>query len=190
MRLAALGELFNAKLSEASQVLYFEALKDLELFDVTEAMGKAARFCKFMPRPVEIREFACGTVDEDAVNAWNGWKQAARMGGAGRSLICDDVTAKTISTTFGSWVEACLVELSPEMWANKRKEFIANFKIYRERKSTTDVGYKLLRGSYSHDGKPMYIDDDGSVMWISYENARQLLAGSDDEHEFNRRLSN
>src|SRR5690242_13414167 len=94
LRLTALSELFNVKLSEAAQVLYFEALSDLEMPALIDALGQAAKRCKFMPKPVELRELAIGNIDDAAALAWNSWKEAARKGGSMRSLVCDRVLAE------------------------------------------------------------------------------------------------
>lgn len=185
-RLTTLSELFGARLSEATQVLYFEALQDLELDWLIRAISQSAKHCKFMPKPVELREFAIGPIEDQALVAWNGWRRAARLGGASRSLICDSAAAFAIENTFGSWPEACVLELSPEMWASKRKEFTQNYRIALLREYLGP--YRFLKGTGTIDNKwnkTLFLDDDGGVVENLIEDARAELKNGPDERTFN-----
>ena len=129
-RLMALGELFNAKLSEAAQTLYFDALSDLDIDDVVCGMTDAAKSCKFMPKPIEIRELATSSVDDDAEESWEALKSNSRRLGAYDSSWRDDVSETAIQTLyaiFGNWSNFCTWDYSHEMWAAKRKEFIRSY---------------------------------------------------------------
>lgn len=123
-RLTAVAEVFDAKCSEAKITLYFEALKDLDVFSVLEALDAAITTCKFFPKPVEIRELAIGTVEDLAESAWVEVKDEMRRLGAYGSPVFEAAAAFAVTDTFGSWPAACGAELSPEMWASKRKEFL------------------------------------------------------------------
>ena len=128
-RLNALAELFDAKFSEVKQQMYFEALKDLDLCWVIEALNDAAKKCTFMPKPAELRVFAQGDPQEAAEQAWVDFKEAARQIGAYRDWMPDDPeTAQAVIDVFGTWPKACETDFSAEMWASKRKEFIASYK--------------------------------------------------------------
>jgi len=123
-RLVVLGELFDAKLSAAKQALYFEALRDLPFGDVAAALNAAAKVCIFMPRPAELRRLAIGDADDLAEQAWMTMRRAmACIGGYSSLVTSNPALGEAILATFGSWPEACSSELSPEMWAAKRKEF-------------------------------------------------------------------
>jgi hypothetical protein len=129
-RLMALGELFNAKLSEAAQMLYFDALADLEIADVVCGMTEAAKSCKFMPKPIEIRERATSSVEDDADEQWELLKSNSRSLGAYDREWRDDVSETAVATLyaiFGDWANFCLWDLSHEMWAAKRKEFVRSY---------------------------------------------------------------
>ncbi len=77
-----------------------------------------------MPKPVELRELALGATDDAAERAWLTYKRLAReVGGYQSPQFDDDVLADTILAVFGSWEHACWQDLTPEMWASKRKEF-------------------------------------------------------------------
>jgi len=122
-RLVALSELFDARMGEAKQELYFEALADLPLEEVVRALNLAARTCTFMPRPAELRRLVKG--GEDATElAWLEYKRVARaVGGYASPTFADGALAHAIVAVFGSWELACWTDLSPEMWSSKRKEF-------------------------------------------------------------------
>lgn len=143
-RLVTLAELFDVKLSPQRQALYFEALRDLPLVTVCRGLNTAAKACTFMPKPAEIRSLAIGTDEDQAERAWVQFKDAMRLAGGYTSLALQDgALAETIVAMFGSWPAACSTELSPEMWASKRKEFGRLYHIYRDR----DVsGPKYLLG--------------------------------------------
>lgn len=134
-RLTALGELFDAKLSPARQALYFEALRDLPFEAIAGALNAAARGCKFFPRPVELREFAVGNSEDAAEKAWLAFRSAlGRIGYMSSVVIQDAALAETITAMFGTWAAACAADLSPEMWASKRKEFGRIYSVMRGRR--------------------------------------------------------
>ena len=123
--LSLLAELFDAKFSEAKQQLYFEALSDIELGSLQDAMREAARSCKFMPKPIELRELAVGSVADWAETAWLEFRaDIRRIGQYGTWNPDDDSTRRAVREVFGSWSDACASELSPEMWQARKKEFI------------------------------------------------------------------
>lgn len=124
-RLNILAELFDAKFSEAKQQLYFEALSDLDLEDLQRAIQDAARQCKFMPKPVELRELAVGREEDHAEEAWFEFKADIRRIGQYQAWDTPDTSAKqAVSEVFGGFSRACAAELTPEMWQARKKEFI------------------------------------------------------------------
>lgn len=135
-RLIGLGELFDTDLSPVKQALYFEALCDLPLEDVVRALNQATKACKFFPKPVELRELAVGSADENGARAWASLRSLAREIGAYRTWECDTAFALSVRDTFGSWPAYCAAELSPEMWASKRKEFLGNHQRHHQRVGT------------------------------------------------------
>ncbi len=145
-RLVGLGELFDADLSPVKQALYFEALKDLHLIDVLEGLDRAVRECKFMPKPVEIRALAVGSVEDQAEHAWVEFKDEMRRLGAYGNPIFDAALAYAITDTFGTWPAACAADLSPEMWASKRKEFCRSYQRHQRHESPNHM--RVLAGCF------------------------------------------
>lgn len=129
-RLVALGEIFDKKLSPQQQALYFEALADLPMDAVVLAMNQATKLCQFFPRPVELRQFALGDSEDHAELAWVTFRKAMKQTGSYASLLVEDAAlGEAIVAMFGSWPQACVAELSPEMWASKRKEFARVYRV-------------------------------------------------------------
>ncbi len=123
-RLVAIGEYFDAELSSVKQAQYFEALDDLPLDLVLRALKLSMRSCTFMPKASELRRLVLGDDVDQAEQAWMAFRLACRSAGSYSSLVLTDpALAETLITVFESWPKACAIDLSPEMWASKRKEF-------------------------------------------------------------------
>lgn len=164
-RLVTLAELFDAKLSEGKIWLYFEALRDLPLEAVLSAVVGGAKRCTFMPKPAELRAMAVGDDEQATERAWMACRAAMRVVGSYASLVvADPALGETITAMFGSWPAACAAELSPEMWAAKRKEFN---RVYRVLVNRGLVGARYLAGicEQQNSGRPD---------WLAYVPVKQL----------------
>jgi len=148
-RLTAVGELFDAQLTEARIALYFGALQDLSLDLVLQALNEAIRRQTFMPKPAELRALVCGTDDDATERAWLTFRAAVLRIGAYASVAVEDpVLGDTIQGVFGSWIEACSQDLSAEMWASTRKAFS---RVYRVKSQSARRGTCYLRGLIERD---------------------------------------
>lgn len=135
-RLTILAELFDAKLSEAKQQIYFDALSDLEINDLVLAMQEGARYCKFMPKPLELREFACGKDEDHAEEGWLEFRSDMRRLGSYQGWDNPDTLLRSVvQDVFGGFSEACRVELTPEMWQARKKEFVRVYIAHARRES-------------------------------------------------------
>lgn len=156
--LAAVAEIFERELSDAAQTLYFDALKDLPLVGCLYALEEAARSNTFMPRPAELRRLANGStgdLEQATEAAWLTFKAVARAVGAYGSPTFDDpALADTIVAIFDTWERACWIDLSPEMWASKRKEFGRVYALFHERPGS--VGPKTLDGFCARTNRERY----------------------------------
>lgn len=150
-RLIAVGELFDAQLTEAKIALYFGALQDLALDQVLQALNEAVRRHTFMPKPAELRTLVLGTDDDATERAWLIFRAAASRLGAYSSVALEDpVLGGTIQGVFGSWVEACSQDLSPEMWAATRKAF---GRVYRVKRQQAGNGVCYLPGLIERENR-------------------------------------
>lgn len=136
-RLIALGELFDAQLTEAKIALYFGALKDLDREAVLQALNEAVRRYTFMPKPAELRTLVLGSDEDMTERAWLIFRAAVPRIGAYTSVACEDpILGETIQSVFGSWIDACSQDLSPEMWIATRKSFGRIYRVVHDRRPT------------------------------------------------------
>lgn len=193
-RLVALAEVFDLKLAATRQALYFEALRDLPFEDVARALNHAIKTCTFFPRPAELRTFVLGDGEDVTEAAWMIVRRAMREAGGYASLVCPDpALGDTISALWGSWPAACACELTPEMWAAKRKEFGRVYRVLRGRQLD---GVRYLAGlcemqnAAVEDWKrfiPVSVMDGDRIRSLSVGEAdecRQVIAAQ--SHEFSR----
>jgi len=157
--LVTLSELFGKPMSAAIQVMYFDALQDIDATVLARAMNAAARGCQFMPKPSELRTLAVGDDETHTELAWMGFKQALGRVGAYKSLVTHDpALGETITAMFGSWPSACSSDFSQEMWASKRKEF---GRIYRVMRGRALDGSRYLPGIVERENA-------GRADWAKY----------------------
>ncbi len=112
-----------------------------------------------MPRPAEIRQLAVGDVEDASEAAWMVLRQAmSRAGGYASLVVRDPALAEAVLAVFGSWPEACGLDLSPEMWSSKRKEF---GRVYRVLVHRGLVGARYLTGITEQQNH-------GCAEWLAY----------------------
>lgn len=129
-----LAEALDAPASELRKLAYFDALQDLSLVDVADAVRRLMKTARFFPKPVDIREAILGDVAGVIESEWLAMRTAMHVVGAYRTLICQNpALGQTIQAVFGSWPEACSADFSPEMWSSKRKEFDRVYRVFAER---------------------------------------------------------
>lgn len=186
-RLVALAEVFDVKLAATRQALYFEALRDVPFPAVAHALNEAVKTCTFFPRPAELRTLALGNVEDVTEAAWMALRAAMAAVGGYTSLVCPDAAlGEAVLAVWGTWPAACACELSPEMWAAKRKEFGRVYRVLRERQLD---GARYLPGicEGQNRGMPEWqrfipvatLDGRGAVWHLSAgeaEHCRQTLA--------------
>jgi hypothetical protein len=138
--LSAVAEVFEREFSDAAQMLYFDALRDLPLIDCLQALEMASRTKTFMPRPAELRALIVPDDSNAIEQAWLEYKRQARVVGAYQSpTFQDGAIAATLVAIFRSWEQACGADLSPELWVAKRREFERVYRSYRDRGLTHGV---------------------------------------------------
>jgi len=144
-RLTALAELFDVKLSAARMALYRETLREFALPEVVRALTHAAKTCTFFPKPAELRNLIVGDGEEAVEAAWMAFRGAmGRFGYMSSVVVRDAALGEAITALFGTWDAACAADLSPEMWASKRKEF---GRVYRVLKQRRVEGVRYLVGA-------------------------------------------
>lgn len=128
--MTALSLTFDAEVSDAKSEIYFRALADLAWEDIRHAGERAIQTCTFFPKPAELRALIVGHPEDIAERAWEQLGFAASQIGSYDSICIESPhTARALEVTFGSWIEFCSIALEPPMWAAKRKEFLAAYRV-------------------------------------------------------------
>jgi hypothetical protein len=124
----ALAEAFGGQMSAIKLELYWRALDDLPYADISRAASAWMRSGKFFPRPADLREILEGRAEDRAASAYAAlWTAARTIDGYASLVVEDGALAFALEATFRSWPAFCGLDLSPEMWAAKRKEFMAAY---------------------------------------------------------------
>lgn len=122
--ITVMAETFRETLSTPRVEIYWRALADMPLADVTRACEDWLRQGHRFPVPAQLRELVTGTTDDRAASAWAVlWEAGAKIDCYDSLLVSDPALAFALEATFRSWPGFCGLDLSPEMWAAKRKEF-------------------------------------------------------------------
>jgi len=132
--LFGLASIFDKELSEPLVVAYRDALADLTDEDIKTAFNRAAKECRFFPRPVELRELASHdmtTVEDKAHLAFNIVRRAAKQVSPSHSVtfpppingVLEDIIEP--SRWCSRWEHVCSVFTSePEALRFVKNEFV------------------------------------------------------------------
>ena len=129
------GELYDKSVSTNLLQLYFAALKEYTIEDVTAGVGAHALDPKhgtFFPKPADIvRHLQTGklSTEEKAELAWAQITHEVRKTGIYGNLVLDDKQALAALRSFTSWKEFCGMDVSKLTWA--KKEFISMYSTYQ-----------------------------------------------------------
>lgn len=135
--LFALGDTFDAAISDTRMEIYFRALADLPLQAVTDAAVVHMRHGKFFPRPVELREAVDGSLEDRAEVAWTQLlRLVRRVGYWGKPEWPDPVLERAAKELYGGWRALCerLPGEGPEL-LGAAKLFKATYAAYARREA-------------------------------------------------------
>lgn len=106
-----LGETYGEPVSDARMEIYFAALADLELEAIRQAANAHVRASKFFPRPAELRDAVCGSVEDRAELAWMAMLRLVRRYGymtvPPAEAWLDEATRVTAMGMYGGWRALC-----------------------------------------------------------------------------------
>jgi hypothetical protein len=128
------GELYDRAVSTNLLQLYFAALKEYSIEDVTAGVGAHALDPKhgtFFPKPADIvRHLQTGklSTEDKALLAWAQIQYELRAHGAYGNLELDDKQAIAALKSFTSWKEFCMAPVSDMTWMQKK--FISMYSTY------------------------------------------------------------
>lgn len=156
----ALSETFNEPFSETRAGLYLDALSNLSIEQVEQAVRLSLRRSKFFPRPAELLELVAGSAEDQADEAWQAFVNAVPSVGAYRRPNLDEATMDTVRRLFRTWPDACqrLPPGGPELlgW---RKAFIAAYQqSHRRREAAALLASPALAGLLPEGAGPKSMD--------------------------------
>lgn len=107
-RLKAVAQIFDKELTPVVIELYFRALEDFSLADVSLGLSRCVHRSTFMPRPADIRAAIQGQA-ESRVEAMiaQAREAARRFGYMQQPESLPPTTVRAIRSVFGSWAGFC-----------------------------------------------------------------------------------
>jgi hypothetical protein len=146
------AELFGELLSQAKIVLYIEAVDDLAADAVITALTELRKTSRFFPKPAEVRELACGSVDEHAARAWSRFLRALECVGTYSTVTFEDPVIHAVIEAMVGWDEAWRIErLSIQEKGFKRAEFVRLYMSFS--RSLPDSAPTVLVGQHEIENR-------------------------------------
>lgn len=140
--MAMLGEVFQKEISKPLLRIYFLSLQDFNIREIEKAVSKIIGTRKItgtIPLPAEIREAACGSLDDRAQIAWTALLWAIEHVGHMASVQFEDPIIHDTVRAMGGWIRVCSADgdVYNEEWHTKnlqwrRKDFIGMYKSMAE----------------------------------------------------------
>lgn len=108
--LTSVCELYGKKASPELLDLYFEALRQHELIDISRALNLHAvdpDQGQFMPKPADVVRMLGGSKQTRALQAWTMVERAIREIGPYQSVVFDDPIIHAVLEEMGGWIDLC-----------------------------------------------------------------------------------
>jgi hypothetical protein len=123
----------NKPLSDLKMKLYFEALKDLTIEQLHNAVLVLAntKTMHIFPTPAEIREAIKGNAQDQAMIALGQLKHAMETIGGYKSVSFEDKTIMAVVQAMGGWTKLC--ETPYDEWKWLEKDFVKIYQAYSVR---------------------------------------------------------
>lgn len=133
--LLKVAKLYGYNLDKEQAGLYFEILKDVEIEAVKRAMIRAARVCKFMPKPAEILE----NLMENRMNQWDYdyeyCRSMAKEMGENQSIVLGNKMLMAVITDLGG-----LAEFVQKVRGEDKDFYFAFVRAWKRRKIDEETG--------------------------------------------------
>ncbi len=155
-RLAALGVIFDKKLTAAELELYWQYVRDFPSDVVLRALEQAGRECRFFPRPVDLMDRIRGGTPKDLAHRAAGEleRMIYRHGPYCSLLLADRAMTATIRD-LGGWEIVC--DWSERDWPFRLKEFRDIYEGYVRHGVPESVPLKLV-GAHERDNRSKGLD--------------------------------
>lgn len=180
--IGAMLETFGQQSTTPLLLGYWIGLNDLTIEQVQLGVSNAIRSCRFVPKPIEIRDLAVGATDLEslAMRAWDDALSAISKGPY-RHIDFEDKTINAVVRSLGGWPSfvSRFTDSDGEKWV--RIEFIKCYRSFvgrvSEEAAAPLVGLNQFESS-SPDKKPVPIRircNDVSRLGIEYRESGSVL---------------
>lgn len=136
--LMAAGEMYSREISKELKRMYFDALRDLSIEQVSEALNAHINNPdggQYFPKPADLRRYLQGTakqqataIEDKAAIAWSAICEQIRKVGSYGTLRLDDKQALATVKAMGGWSMLCQSTTDELVW--KRKEFVRMYETF------------------------------------------------------------
>lgn len=171
------AEIADKQLSKQAILIYWQALKHLEIAVVVDAFNRHIvnpDFGQFMPKPADIIKLTSGSILDSAMMAWSVVLKSIKSIGRYESIVFDDQATMSVIMEMGGWIELCKVEDNELPF--RASEFQKRYKSYKTM-GRSDTPNKLIgvsEATNQTNGKAIQLP----VLVGDKCKARQILSGS------------
>ncbi|MFO1259075.1 MAG: DUF6475 domain-containing protein [Gammaproteobacteria bacterium] len=174
--LAAVGEVYNKRMSPTLTKLYWRALVGFDWQDVVRAFEAHVRdpdSGQFMPKPADIIRVVSGNGESQCLQAWSKVERAIRNIGPYQSVAFDEASIHAVLEQMGGWVRLCT--LSEKDLPFTAKEFQTRYKAYRYKLPTHYPRYFI--GLSEHQNVLQGFEGHGTVLIGDRDKAYSVMKG-------------
>jgi hypothetical protein len=178
--MAVLCDVFDKEMTDRLLEVYFQTLEPVPIDQVKYAGKYLLLHGKWFPKPADFLDCIMGDAHEQGQLAWCLMIDiVARLGGYASLIVEDPGFSYALENTFGNWQRACamLPEPSDPMFANLRKQFLANFQraiknnetgtryyVGQVEQTNREMVSTWLRGDFPMlDGEPVFYSKVGVI---------------------------
>ncbi len=176
------AEISDKQLSKQAILIYWNALKHLEIAVVVDAFNRHIvnpDFGQFMPKPADIIKLCSGSNHDSAMLAWSVVLVSIKTIGRYDSVVFDDRATMSVIREMGGWVAICKVDNDELPF--KANEFQSRYKSYKTM-GRSDSPRKLIgvcESTNSSNGKlvspPRLIGDIEKAKQIFFDKNNNVL---------------
>lgn len=161
------AEQYGKRLSDGVIALYWQGLKDFDLIEVRDALGRHLRNTdtgQFMPKIADIIRMLQGSSQDAAFSAWTKVNTAVRRIGPYDTVVFDDPIIHRVLHDMGGWIGLC--DKDDEAWPHVAREFETRYRGFKARNEKVEHPGKLIGIFEAHNSSkgfkvaaPMLIGD-------------------------------
>lgn len=178
--LTATSELYGRSISVPSLRLWFSALLQYDIEDVSGAVQRhiTSPDGKFMPVPADIVRIIEGSGQDAALLAWTKLTHALERVGVYQSVVFDDPIIHAVIEDMGGWIEFGATPMDEMRF--RGIEFQRRYQAYRQRAGDVRYPKKLIGVSESENRQRGYTEEIPDPILIGDADKAQqvMLAGS------------